>query len=127
MQARGIVVERIAIAERQGAVDREGSLARLLDAGIGVEIDSVGRVADQTDERLELRDRHQHTGRLDRHIRQLGGSVAPDAVADQKVGLEVEKFWDDGKETAHAAAAEDHVVREVGAAAKRAAKAVSLK
>src|SRR5207248_1932331 len=79
------------------------------------------------DERLELRDWHQHTGRLDRHIRELRGAVAPETVADQEVGLEVEKFWDNRKETADAATAPiDHFVREIGAAAKCATKAISL-
>ena len=62
MEARGIAVERIAIAERYRAVDRERGLARLLDARIRVEIEIVGRVADKTDKRLELGDRHEHTG-----------------------------------------------------------------
>ena len=55
VEARGIIVERIAIAERQRAVDRERGLAGLLQAGIRIEVEIVGRVADQADQRLKLR------------------------------------------------------------------------
>jgi len=83
MQATAVVIERIAIAERQCAGSERG-LRGLLDAGINVKIERICRVADQTGQRLELLDRRQDPGLLDRDIRQLRGPIAADAGAVKK-------------------------------------------
>jgi len=57
MEATAVVIERIAIAEWQCAVGRERGLSGLFQAAINVEIERIGRVADEADQRLELGDR----------------------------------------------------------------------
>src|SRR5882724_937389 len=127
MEATAVVIERIAIAEWQCAVGRERGLPGLLQAAINVEIESVGRMADQADQRLELRDRGQNAVRPDRDIGELRRSVAADAVTVKKVRLEVELLWNERKDGAGtAAAAPDRAIRERSAAAKRAPDAIEL-
>src|SRR6266404_686347 len=127
MEATAVVVERIAIAEWQGAVGRERGLPGLFQAAINVEIERIGRVADQADQRLELRDRRQNAVRPDRDIGQLRRPVAADAVTVKKVRLEVELLCNEREDGARtAAAAPDRAVRERCAAAKRAPDAIEL-
>src|SRR5260370_18428106 len=90
MEGTAVVIEGIAIAEWQRAVDRDRGLPGLFQAAINLEIERIGRMADQADQRLELRDRRQDAGRLDRDVGQLRRPVAADAVTVKKVRLEVE-------------------------------------
>src|ERR1700737_2908789 len=126
MEGTAVVIERIAIAEWQGAaVGRERGLPGLFQAGVNVEIERIGRVADQADQRLELRDRRQDAVRPDRDIGQLRRPVAADAVTVKKVRLQVELLWNEREDGAGAAAAApDRAIRERGAAAKRATDAI---
>src|ERR1700730_17421578 len=126
MEATAVVIERIAIAEWQGAVGRERGLPGLFQAGVNVEIERIGRrVADQADQRLELRDRRQDAVRPDRDIGQLRRPVAADAVTVKKVRLQVELLWNEREDGAGAAAAApDRAIRDRGAAAKRATDAI---
>ena len=99
METTAVVVERIAITEWQCAVGGERGLRGPLDTGISVEVECIGRMADQTGQRLQLRDRRQDAGRLDRDVRELRRPIAAYAVAVKKVRLEVELFgndWQDG-------------------------------
>src|SRR5258706_16334098 len=105
MQATAVFIERIAVAEWQRAVDRERGLPGLFQAAIKIEIERIGRVADQADQRLETRDRRQDAGRLDRDVRQSRRPVAADAVAGKKVRLEVELLWDERQVVAGTCAA----------------------
>ena len=127
MQATAVVIERIAVAEWQCAVDRERGLPGLFQPAINVEIERIGRVADQADQRLELRHRRQDAGRLDGDVRQLRRPIAADAVAVKKVRLQLQLLRNhrqDGAGTA--AAAPDCAVRKRGAAAEQAADAIEL-
>ena len=127
MQATAVVIERIAVGEWHRAVDCERGLPGLFQAAIKIEIERIGRVADQADQRLETRDRRQDAGRLDRDVRQSRRPVAADAVAGKKVRLEVELLWDERQDGAGtAAAAPDRAVRKRGAAAEQAADAIEL-
>src|SRR5690348_889910 len=116
MKATAVVIERIAIAERQCAVGRERGLPGLFQADINIEIERIGRVADQVDQCLELRDRRQDAVRPDRDVGQLRRPVAADAVTVKKVRLQVELLWNEWEDGAGtAAAAPDRAVCERGA------------
>ena len=66
---------------------------------------------DQADQRLDLRDWCQDAGRLHRHIGQARTPVTTDAVAGEKISLEIKKLWNDRQDrTQTASAAENGMV-----------------
>ncbi len=105
----GVRVERAAVAKTPAA-GGEAFPADLLGAHVRIGIDARNGMADQSDQRLDFRQRLRRAALRQGRIRQLTRAVAADAGTGEKTRLKIEVFRHDGHDRPGTAATGEHGV-----------------